>query len=145
MNFAKVWQYLVSGLEFTELQEYMRKYCYSWKCFSSAAFKLSKGLSGSKWQTCKKPFWSLPIEIFGWAFKSWALEPVYLFPPVLSLVLYWSRSTCRGTSRVVHHCCQVQITSPANVNLICCSCWQLWHTGFGITFICSGAKIAVPP
>lgn len=29
MNFAKVWQYLVSRLDFTDLQEYVRKYCYS--------------------------------------------------------------------------------------------------------------------
>lgn len=124
MNFAKVWQYLVSGLQFTDLQDYGRKYCYSWKHINSAALNHQRVSLGASGRPIRIPP-RVSMEIFLWTFKSWALEPVCLFPPFPSLALYWTRSTCHGGSRVIHYCCQVQITSPGNVNLICCSCWQL--------------------
>lgn len=48
MNCAKVWQHL-SGLRFTNVQNYVRKHCYSWKCTSSAIItsqRITVGASG---------------------------------------------------------------------------------------------------
>lgn len=125
MNCAKIWQHLVFVLRFTNLQSYVRKCCYSWKCTISAVItsqRITAGASGGhRWSPSGVSYIFL-CEFF----KSWVFESVGLLSPFpLLLHIGAGAFTWWFLPHSSHHRCQVQIASPVIANPVCSACWQL--------------------